>query len=84
MAPTRLSRSCLYVRVYYYLLLLLLHAQNAEESSNIYSTPNSNWKVIDSFTSGQVLDMTIVMNAYHWVSLQFMYQHIHMYPCMYV
>ncbi|CAN0252453.1 unnamed protein product, partial [Ectocarpus fasciculatus] len=45
--------------------------QNADESSNVYSTPNINWDPIDSFTSGQVLEMDIVMNAYHWGHCEF-------------
>lgn len=43
--------------------------QNAPEGTNKYSTANVNWPTIDSFKSGQVLEMDIVMNAYHWVRI---------------
>ncbi|CAN0216028.1 unnamed protein product, partial [Ascophyllum nodosum] len=39
--------------------------QNDEESSNVYSTPNSNWPVIDSFESGQIIEISIDMAVYH-------------------
>lgn len=57
----------------FFLLLLLMRTvisfvQNAAEGTNVYSTPNSNWEVLESFKGGQVLEMDIVMNAYHWVS----------------
>lgn len=42
--------------------------QNAAEGTNVYSTPNSNWPVIDSFKGGQVIEIDTIMNAYHWVS----------------
>ncbi|CAN0394644.1 unnamed protein product, partial [Ectocarpus sp. 12 AP-2014] len=45
--------------------------QNADEGTNVYSTANINWDPLDSFTSGQVLEMDIVMNAYHWGHCEF-------------
>eukprot|EP00903_Cladosiphon_okamuranus_P006097 g6007.t1 len=45
--------------------------QNAAEGSNRYSTANINWEPASSFISGQVLEMDIVMNAYHWGHCEF-------------
>lgn len=45
-----------------------LYVQNADEGSNVYSTANIGWDVLGSFKSGEVLEMDIIMNAYHWVS----------------
>lgn len=39
--------------------------QNAEESSNTYSTANINWEPLGTYKTGQVLELNIVMNAYH-------------------
>lgn len=43
--------------------------QRAEEGSNKYSTANINWDPLETFTSGQVLEIDIVMNAFHWVRI---------------
>lgn len=37
----------------------------AEESSNKYSTANINWEPLETYKTGQVLELNIVMNAYH-------------------
>lgn len=34
----------------------------------MYSTANSNWEVLGSFESGQVIEMDLIINAYHKVS----------------
>ncbi|CAN0362132.1 unnamed protein product, partial [Hapterophycus canaliculatus] len=39
-----------------------------EQARNVYSTPTIGWDVLETLKSGQVLEMDIVMNAYHWVS----------------
>ena len=36
--------------------------QDAGEGVNVYSTPNINWEPLDSFESGQVLEMNVVVN----------------------
>lgn len=41
--------------------------QGFSEGTNIYSTPNGEWEVIDTFESGQVIEMDIVIVYYHWV-----------------
>lgn len=46
----------------------MVYEQNADEGSNVYSTANIGWDVLGSFKSGEVLEMDIIMNAYHWVS----------------
>lgn len=43
------------------------HSQNADEGSNVYSTPTVDWDVLESYEGGQVIEMDVVMNAYHWV-----------------
>ena len=43
-------------------------AQNSDEGSNTYSTPNSEWAVLGSFQKGQVLEMDLIMNTNHMVS----------------
>ncbi|CAM9620047.1 unnamed protein product [Ectocarpus fasciculatus] len=45
--------------------------QNADEESNVYSTANIGWDVLGSFKSGEVLEMDIIMNAYHWGHCEF-------------
>ncbi|CAB1100464.1 unnamed protein product [Ectocarpus sp. CCAP 1310/34] len=45
--------------------------QNADEGSNVYSTANIGWDVLDSFKSGEVLEIDIIMNAYHWGHCEF-------------
>ncbi len=42
--------------------------QGVDNDTNTYSTPNANWTVIDSFQSGQVIVMEVVIVYYHWVS----------------
>ncbi len=32
-----------------------------------YSTPNSEWEVVDSFESGQVIEIDVVIVYWHWV-----------------
>lgn len=33
-----------------------------------YSTPNSEWPVLEEFESGQVIEIAAVIVYYHWVS----------------
>lgn len=58
-----------------YLICMLVCArvlpQNPEGEENediIYSTEASNWPVIDSYTSGQVIEVDIIIEYYHAVS----------------
>jgi len=49
----------------------LFCSQNRAENANedvVYSTPNSNWPVIDSYTSGEVMEVHVAMEYYHAVS----------------
>ena len=32
-----------------------------------YSTPNSEWEVIDTFEGGQEIEIDVVVVYYHWV-----------------
>lgn len=46
----------------------VLVEQGSDSTKNTYSTPNSEWRVIDSFESGQVIEMDVVVVYYHRVS----------------
>ena len=39
-----------------------------KEGENTYSTPNRNWKVLQTYKTGQVIEIETVMTAHHWVS----------------
>eukprot|EP00903_Cladosiphon_okamuranus_P015091 g13959.t1 len=45
-----------------------LARENAEESSNIYSTANINWKVPTGsvYKSGGIIEINTIFNAWHW------------------
>ncbi|CAM9570586.1 unnamed protein product, partial [Ascophyllum nodosum] len=45
--------------------------QRTEEGWNRYSTPNSIWPIQKTFEKGSVMEMTVMMNAYHWGHLEF-------------
>ncbi|CAM9316682.1 unnamed protein product, partial [Hapterophycus canaliculatus] len=40
-------------------------------TANTYSTPNSEWEVLDSFVSGQEIEIDVVVVFYHWGHLEF-------------
>lgn len=42
--------------------------QDAEEGTNYYSTANIEWPILETVQQGQVLEIKMGMNAYHWVS----------------
>lgn len=37
-------------------------------TGNKYGTPNSEWEVLDTFVSGQEIEIDAVVVFYHWVS----------------
>ncbi len=47
--------------------MLLYLPQFESEGMNKYSTASSDWGVLGSYRSGEVIEMNVVMNAYHWV-----------------
>lgn len=42
--------------------------EGQENEDTVYSTEASNWPVIDSYTSGQVIELDIIIEYYHAVS----------------
>lgn len=65
---TTLSRGTIIFSLNYTLLRLVAAVeQGGSGTKNVYSTPNSEWEVIDSFESGQEIEMEIVVVYYHWV-----------------
>lgn len=47
----------------------LIHdLQREEEDSNVYSTPNKDWPIGNTYTEGESISIEVVVNAYHWVS----------------
>ncbi|CAB1107523.1 unnamed protein product [Ectocarpus sp. CCAP 1310/34] len=38
----------------------------SDEEDILCTTPNAEWEVLSTFISGQVIEMDIVMNFYHW------------------
>lgn len=52
-----LSHCCIYC----------LH-QSEDEDSNVYSTANSKWAVLESYKQGSVLELKLVISAHQWVS----------------
>lgn len=49
--------------------LALLVGQGLDPDRNAFSTPNSEWPVIDVFQSGQVVEIDLTTVFYHWVSV---------------
>ncbi len=50
-----------------YLGMYVHSPQGFEDVEMPYSTPNSEWNVIDTFVSGQVIEIDVVIVYYHWV-----------------
>ncbi|CAM9160118.1 unnamed protein product [Hapterophycus canaliculatus] len=40
-------------------------------TANTYSTPNSEWEVLDTFVSGQEIEIDVVVVYYHWGHVEF-------------
>lgn len=45
------------------------------KSGNKYSTPNSEWEILDTFVSGQEIEIDAVMVYYHWVRQDISHAH---------
>ena len=42
--------------------------QRTPEAERPYSSPNSEWPILETYARGQVIDIKVIISAYHWVS----------------
>lgn len=46
----------------------LLLFQSGDDNPFVYSTPTSDWDVLEDFEPGQIIEIDIIFTNYHWVS----------------
>lgn len=54
-----------------YFIIFVIRPQQpigSANEKNVYSTENSNWPVIDSYVTGQVIEIDVIIEYYHAVS----------------
>lgn len=42
--------------------------QSGDDHPIVYSTPNSEWDVLETFEAGSTIDIDVIFTNYHWVS----------------
>eukprot|EP00752_Nemacystus_decipiens_P008718 g7780.t1 len=45
--------------------------QRTPEAERPYSSPNSEWPILETYTRGQVIDIKVIISAYHWGHIEF-------------
>lgn len=48
--------------------LLCPFSQSGDNNPIVYSTPNKDWPILTKYTSGQVIEISVAITNYHWVS----------------
>ena len=43
-------------------------SQSGDDNPIVYSTPTSEWDVLEDFEPGQIIEIDIIFTNYHWVS----------------
>lgn len=51
-----------------YPVVLLCCFQSGDDNPIKYSTPTSEWEVLETFEPGQIIEIDLAFTNYHWVS----------------